>query len=73
MLHVRKATPLQEAREPKEDGGLIRQLVQGEIVEHVDGPEDVAGAMRMRVRSERDGTVGWVTVRDAEGKASLTC
>lgn len=46
----------------------LRQLEVGEAVELLEGPQQEAGALQMRVRAERDGAFGWVLIRDSEGR-----
>lgn len=65
-------TPLHVARDPTE-GDVIRDLVRDEKVEFLEGPVECGEAMRMRGRAEKDGVVGWMTLRDAEGRVRFKC
>lgn len=59
-------TPLEE----KEEGGKkIRDVDKDEMLTVQDGPpEESSGTMRMKVRANKDGREGWVTLQK-EGKA----
>jgi len=51
----------------------VRQLEVGECVESLETPvfEQVSGAVRIRVRAEKDGAVGFAAVRDGQGTVLL--
>jgi hypothetical protein len=51
----------------------LRKLEVGETLEALDTPvvEPSAGLLRVRIRCERDGTSGFVTVRIRQGAALL--
>lgn len=51
----------------------MRQLEVGECLESLETPvcEQASGAVRMRVRAEKDGAVGFATVRDGQGTVLL--
>eukprot|EP00931_Biecheleriopsis_adriatica_P064024 TRINITY_DN38888_c0_g1_i1.p1 TRINITY_DN38888_c0_g1~~TRINITY_DN38888_c0_g1_i1.p1 ORF type:complete len:1979 (+),score=598.34 TRINITY_DN38888_c0_g1_i1:91-6027(+) len=55
------------------DGSVIRQAVQSEIFEVVEGPTlDPSGVRRVRCQAVADdGVVGWITMREASGKVLL--
>jgi len=73
-----KATPLHETLAIA-GAKVVRELVAGEKLELLEGPtettdgESAARVLRMRGRAEKDNVVGWVTVRNAEGKSVLKC
>jgi len=61
-------------KEAKEEGAeTVREIAKGESVELLEGPQEDGGVMRMKGRAEKDDTVGWVTLRNTEGKALFTC
>jgi len=53
----------------------LRELEVGEMVELLEGPRLDAslGILRLKGRAEKDGTVGWATIADAECKPFLEC
>jgi len=57
----------------KEDEEVIRKLAVGEVVELLEGPKSFGEGddkrICMRGRAEKDGAVGWVTLRDEKGKS----
>lgn len=55
-----------------QDAALVRELAQGDIIEVLEGPTREDGETRIRART-RDGTIGWVTTRTAEGTQILDC
>lgn len=61
------AAPLQDA--PVAEGAsLVREITVGEVVELLEGPTKEEGQeSRMKVRAERDGAIGWVTVKSNSG------
>lgn len=46
----------------------LRQAEVGESFELMEGPTQDGGLLRMKARAEKDGILGWVTIKDAEGK-----
>lgn len=54
-------------------GNALRKLEVGEIVDAVEAPstEACTGMVRMRVRADRDGMVGYVSVRGSDGAMFL--
>jgi len=65
-----EATPLRSAAAA--DAEVVRQLEPGESLELLEGPRaEEEGALLMRARAERDGALGWATIRTAEGKRLL--
>ena len=66
------ATPLKAAEAA--DAAAVRDLAVGEVVELLEGPTPGEGkVLGMKCRADRDGAVGWCTIRDSEGKAHLKC
>merc|ERR1711920_365283 len=66
VFHKRgKTTPITEGLE--KDGKELRQIAVGETVELLDGPTEADGVLRIKGRAEKDGVVGWVTVKDSDG------
>jgi len=65
-----RATPIHDAFNAKE-AKVIRQLEINEVTELLEGPLEESKEQRMKVRAEKDGTVGWVTFKDSEGKLNL--
>merc|ERR1711937_881916 len=58
----------------KEEGAeTVREIAKGEAVEMLEGPQEDGGVMRIKCRAEKDDAMGWVTLRNAEGKALFTC
>jgi len=51
----------------------IRNLAPGETIELLEGPFEEGKDLRMQGRTEKDGQVGWVTIKDGSGKVFLTC
>jgi len=64
------ATPLHSTLAP-EGAQVLRQLEVGEIVELLEGPVEEGPEMRMKGRAEKDRAVGWVTIKNADGKHIL--
>jgi len=61
------ATPVTET--PSSEGAtVVRQAAVNEGFELMEGPSTEGGELRMKARSEQDGTVGWVTIKDSDGK-----
>jgi len=54
-----------------EEAEVVRQLDAGETAELVEGPMEEGKTLRMKARAEKDGAIGWVTIRDASGKQLL--
>jgi len=52
----------------------LRQLQVGEAIEMLDGPREAgSGMLRIKGLAEKDGTVGWITITDANGMSCLAC
>lgn len=67
---VLKPTSVRET--PDAGATVVRDLEKGETVEYMEGPvEDVAEEVCIKGRAETDGTVGWITLRDASGTKHL--
>lgn len=45
----------------------LRKMAVGEVVELVEGPTKADNMTRIKARVEKEGIVGWVTIKDAEG------
>merc|ERR1719343_1509378 len=58
-------SPLTEAL-VVEGATVIRQIEIGEVIEIMEGPTKDGDVLRIKGRAEKDGAVGWVTVKDAE-------
>merc|ERR1712187_40738 len=58
--------------EDKQAGGegstVVKELVQGESLEHIEGPHEEGKTLRLECKSAKDGSVGWVTLKDEAGK-----
>jgi len=52
-------------------GDTLCKLAKDDTVEALDGPREEDGVLRMQVKTDKDGTIGWVTLRNAEGAASF--
>lgn len=51
-----------------EEGKDIRQLTVNEVIDFLDGPKvDPSGAVKIKGCAAKDGSVGWVAIRDAQG------
>jgi len=52
---------------------IVRRVEVGEVVELTEGPrpEKEIGVMRIKARAERDGAVGWITVKGNQGTVFL--
>jgi len=61
------ATPVHDTI-ASEGATTVRQTVVGETFEIMEGPTVEGKDLRMRARSEKDGTVGWVTIKTGDGK-----
>jgi len=56
------------------DAKVLRELAKGETLELLSGPVFEEGKdTRVRCRSVLHGTVGWVTLKDSNGKRMLAC
>merc|ERR1712060_88618 len=62
------AAPMTDSSVVSADGKEIRQINAGEIVELLDGPTADGNEIRMKGRAEKDGVIGWVSVKDSDGK-----
>jgi len=67
-----KALPLHDARNA-EGAKVLRELAAEEVLELMEGPVEEGKELRMKGRAEKDGLVGWATIKDSEGKRSLEC
>lgn len=47
---------------------LVRDIAAEEVVELLDGPVREGEELRMKGRAEKDGSTGWVTIKNKEGK-----
>jgi len=50
-----------------EGADATREIASGETVECLEGPVEDGKVLRMKARAQKDGVVGWVTIRDGEG------
>jgi len=48
--------------------GAVRALAVGESLQLLEGPREVTGMLRIKVRAENDEAVGWVSITGAGGK-----
>jgi len=57
------------------DSKVVRRLQVGEVIEALEGPseEPALGILRIRGRCEKDGAVGWITIKGNQGSAFLSC
>lgn len=62
-----KATPIHDAL-AAEGAAVVRQMEAGEGVELMEGPSKVGEEVRMKIRAEKDGAIGWVTVKTSKGE-----
>jgi len=51
-----------------EGATVVRQVEVAEVLELLEGPTQEGDELRMKARAEKDGAVGWITIKDAEGK-----
>jgi len=66
----KKPTALRETQET--ESKALRQLAEGEIVEALDAPAaEAGGALLLRVRTDRDGLVGYAQVHAADAKEAF--
>jgi len=56
-----------------EGAEVVRHIVVGEELEFLEGPAEDGNALRIKAKAAKDGAVGWVSVRDAEGKRAFQC
>mmetsp|Transcript_122056 Transcript_122056/g.390344 ORF Transcript_122056/g.390344 Transcript_122056/m.390344 type:complete len:607 (-) Transcript_122056:90-1910(-) len=61
------AAPMHDAA-AAEGATVVREIEVGEAFELVEGPLAQGEELRMKGRAEKDGKVGWVTIKDKEGK-----
>jgi len=61
------ATPLHEGL-AVEGATVVREAGAGEKFELLEGPTEHEGVLRMKAQSEKDDAVGFVTIRDKDGK-----
>jgi len=56
----------------QEDGKLVRKLESGEILELISGPEEkeMPEVQRAKVKTGKDGKVGWISMTDETGKVN---
>jgi len=47
---------------------LVRQVEVAETLELLEGPVHEGKVLQMKARADKDGAVGWVTIKDADGK-----
>lgn len=76
ICKVMQKTPLHENNEVAEEEKPLRELSPGEEFEILEGPlkqqaEGDKVILRAKGRATKDKVVGWVTLRDAEGKRPL--
>uniref|UniRef100_A0A7S2QKR4 EF-hand domain-containing protein n=1 Tax=Zooxanthella nutricula TaxID=1333877 RepID=A0A7S2QKR4_9DINO len=55
-----------------EGATAVREIQVGERLELVEGPAHDGKVLRVKARADKDGAVGWVTVKDSEGKRYFT-
>jgi len=51
----------------------LRELAKGESFELLEGPVPEGGVLRICGQADKDGIVGWVTIKDETGKRFLDC
>jgi len=61
----KKATPLHETSAAGDDAKVVRQIDVGEPLDLIELGDKNADVFRIKVRAEKDGQCGWVTVKDA--------
>jgi len=49
----------------------VRKVEVGEKMELLEGPSEDGQVLRMKARFDKDGAVGWVTIKDAENKRAF--
>jgi len=62
-----KAAPLHDAL-AAEGASVVRQLEAGEKAELLEGPTEDGGVVRMKAKATKDSALGWLTIKDGEGK-----
>jgi len=62
-----KATQLQN-QQAVEGAEVLAEVALGEKVELYDGPVEDGAVLRIQAKVVKDGSVGWLTLKDAEGK-----
>lgn len=67
-----RCTAVTTLHEGKDCATVVRQLDLNENVELLEGPCVEGKALRMRCRSKKDNTEGWVFIRDADGKKFMS-
>jgi hypothetical protein len=60
-----KATSLYVAKGMKES--VVREVVQAEIMQIVEGPVEVDGVMWVKGKMKKDGAVGWALIKEEKG------
>jgi len=63
---VLKSGPAHDARSP-EGAQVLRETTAGEVAEWLEGPVEEGKELRIKAKLQKDGVIGWVSVRDAEG------
>jgi len=51
-----------------EGATVVREIEVAEVFELLEGPTAEGDVLRMKGRAEKDGAVGWVTIKDGAGK-----
>jgi len=62
------ATPVHETLAHGEGTTVVRQTAVNEVFELMEGPTTEGNEIRMKARAEQDGVMGWVTIKDGDGK-----
>merc|ERR1712176_442537 len=62
---------LEDTKAGGEGATVVKELVQGENLEHIEGPHEEGKAIRLKCKSMKGGSVGWVTLKDEAGKKYL--
>merc|ERR1712066_123490 len=68
----KKATPLHETAS-MEGSTVLREIEVGEVAELLEGPKFEDKIVWMKARMKKDCSVGWVTIKDSDGKDLFTC
>merc|ERR1712194_737050 len=63
-----QAVPIHAALNSNGDAETVCQLTIGDKVEMLEGPVEEGGEKRMKVRVLKDSIMGWVTIKNKEGK-----
>mmetsp|Transcript_90376 Transcript_90376/g.238383 ORF Transcript_90376/g.238383 Transcript_90376/m.238383 type:complete len:1804 (+) Transcript_90376:3-5414(+) len=61
------AAPMHDAA-AAEGATVVREIEVAEVFELLEGPTAEGDVLRMKGRAEKDGSVGWVTIKDGAGK-----